>query len=207
MPEYLHDLIRAISAGGPVMAALALVSILLYKHTIGLFLFVRGVDIDTALEANGNGRADEPYRPASTPAAAAGVPRITARMRRHYGTRAHDPLRLQVKTYDETILQLKQLIRSRLKYANALLVAAPLLGLLGTVMGMLDTFHGMSLQLGSETARTVSDGISRALITTQTGLMIAIPALFLIHWIKRETQRRELDILERKMHLLSRIDT
>ena len=53
---------------------------------------------------------------------------------------------------------------------------APLLGLLGTVSGMITTFQLMTL-FGSGDASTVSAGISEALVTTELGLIVAIPAL------------------------------
>lgn len=55
---------------------------------------------------------------------------------------------------------------------------APLLGLLGTVTGMIDTFESMTLH-GAGKPELISGGISEALITTQLGLIVAIPALFL----------------------------
>ena len=53
---------------------------------------------------------------------------------------------------------------------------APLLGLLGTVSGMITTFKLMTL-FGSGDASAVSAGISEALVTTELGLVVAIPAL------------------------------
>ena len=86
-----------------------------------------------------------------------------------------------------------------MKFTHALIIAAPLLGLLGTVTGMLHSFHGLSLQAGHETARVVADGVSRALVTTQTGLTIAIPALFINQWIRRITQKQEQRLVDRRM--------
>jgi biopolymer transport protein ExbB len=53
---------------------------------------------------------------------------------------------------------------------------APLLGLLGTVSGMITTFKAMTL-FGAGDPSVVSGGISEALITTELGLVVAIPAL------------------------------
>ena len=53
---------------------------------------------------------------------------------------------------------------------------APLLGLLGTVSGMITTFKMMTI-FGTGDASTVSGGISIALITTELGLVVAIPSL------------------------------
>lgn len=54
---------------------------------------------------------------------------------------------------------------------------APLLGLLGTVSGMVETFHVIGFQ-GTGNSQALASGIQEALITTQTGLLIAIPGLF-----------------------------
>jgi biopolymer transport protein TolQ len=54
--------------------------------------------------------------------------------------------------------------------------AAPFIGLFGTVMGIMDAFHGLGTS-GAATLRTVAPGISAALITTAAGLFVAIPAL------------------------------
>lgn len=83
---------------------------------------------------------------------------------------------------------------------RALVVIAPLLGLLGTVSGMVDTFAslhesavhqgGMNVEAHLE-ERTVAGGISRALITTQLGLIVAIPGLILERLLARWARRRQ----------------
>jgi biopolymer transport protein ExbB len=70
-----------------------------------------------------------------------------------------------------------------LKFIQVAIAAAPLWGLLGTVTGMLTTFDGLSKGGGGEkTMNVVAGGISEALITTETGLMIALPG-YLLHYI------------------------
>jgi biopolymer transport protein ExbB len=67
---------------------------------------------------------------------------------------------------------------------------APLLGLLGTVTGMLTTFSALASGAGGEkTMDLVAGGISEALITTQTGLVIAVPGLFFQYHLARERER------------------
>lgn len=99
---------------------------------------------------------------------------------------------------------LRELVASQLKYAKVLIVAAPLLGLLGTVMGMLDTFKGISSESGRDTTQAVADGVKVALITTQTGLMIAILGLFLTQWIARIHRRKDLELVEVELDAISR---
>lgn len=60
---------------------------------------------------------------------------------------------------------------------SALTAAAPLLGLLGTVIGMVTTFDAVSSS-AERAGDEVAAGISQALITTQCGLVVAIPGLF-----------------------------
>jgi biopolymer transport protein ExbB len=71
-----------------------------------------------------------------------------------------------------------------LRFLFVLASSAPLIGLLGTVAGMLRTFDGLSMQ-DSYKMDLVAGGISQALVTTQAGLLIAIPAIALIHLLNR----------------------
>ncbi len=65
---------------------------------------------------------------------------------------------------------------------------APLLGLLGTVTGMIHTFEVIT-QVGTGDARLLAGGISEALITTEAGLLLAIPALLFHAWCVRRNRR------------------
>lgn len=65
--------------------------------------------------------------------------------------------------------------------------AAPLMGLLGTVTGMLATFGALASGSGGEkTMGLVAGGISEALVTTETGLIIALPGLFFQYLLSRK---------------------
>ncbi len=78
--------------------------------------------------------------------------------------------------------QLRQLQRG-LPALATVVSAAPLLGLLGTVLGMIKVFESVSLS-GAVRGEQLSAGIATALITTATGLVIAIPALFLHSYLE-----------------------
>jgi biopolymer transport protein ExbB len=68
--------------------------------------------------------------------------------------------------------------------------AAPLMGLLGTVTGMLATFGALASGSGGEkTMGLVAGGISEALVTTETGLIIALPGLFFQYQLSRQLER------------------
>ena len=76
-------------------------------------------------------------------------------------------------------------LNRRLRFLLVLATAAPLIGLLGTVGGMLRTFDGLSMQ-DNYKMDLVASGISEALVTTQAGLLVAIPALAFSHLLKRK---------------------
>jgi len=88
--------------------------------------------------------------------------------------------------FDEVRSAVIGLIDRRSRFLQMLVAAAPLLGLLGTVLGMLQTFYGIATSGGAETAGVVADGISEALVTTEAGLMIALPGLFAVMLIQRK---------------------
>jgi biopolymer transport protein ExbB len=70
--------------------------------------------------------------------------------------------------------------------------AAPLLGLLGTVTGMIHTFRLITV-FGTGDARMLSSGISEALITTEVGLIIAVPALLVHAFLSRRVRKTVAD--------------
>jgi biopolymer transport protein ExbB len=75
-------------------------------------------------------------------------------------------------------------------------VVAPLMGLLGTVTGMINTFEAMSL-FGTGDPKLMAGGISQALVTTVLGLIVAIPMAFL-HAIVNGRSRRLIQLLEER---------
>lgn len=80
----------------------------------------------------------------------------------------------------------QNLIDRRIRFVATLITVAPLAGLLGTVSGMLTTFTGLATIGMGRTIDIVAGGVSEALITTQTGLLIAIPATLILSMIRRQ---------------------
>ena len=70
---------------------------------------------------------------------------------------------------------------------GVLATVAPLLGLLGTVLGMIATFDIIAI-FGTGNAKAMAGGISQALITTQTGLLVAIPGLYMRSFLARRAE-------------------
>ena len=71
----------------------------------------------------------------------------------------------------------------------AMIAAAPLLGLLGTVTGMIRTFSHLADGTGGPLMGGLADGISEALIATAAGLSVAIPAVLMLYAAHRQLQQ------------------
>jgi len=82
-------------------------------------------------------------------------------------------------------------LRSQLRTLEVIGQIAPLLGLFGTVLGMIEAFRRME-EAGSRIDPSVlSGGIWQALLTTGIGLAVAIPAVLLHQWLERRTDAHE----------------
>jgi biopolymer transport protein ExbB len=95
---------------------------------------------------------------------------------------------------DEAILRETAPIESGLSFIKVLYVVAPLLGLLGTVVGMILTFQMITL-FGTGDPRMMAGGISMALVTTVEGLVVAIP-LTLLHSFLQGKAKSLIQLLE-----------
>jgi biopolymer transport protein ExbB len=95
---------------------------------------------------------------------------------------------------DEAILHETAPIETGLSFIRVLYVVAPLLGLLGTVVGMIATFQ-MITMFGTGDPRMMAGGISTALVTTVLGLVVAIP-LTLFHAFLQGKARALVQVLE-----------
>ena len=67
-------------------------------------------------------------------------------------------------------------LERRMTWLATIAAVSPFVGLFGTVMGIVDAFHGLGTA-GAATLRAVAPGISEALITTAAGLFVAVPAV------------------------------
>ncbi len=94
----------------------------------------------------------------------------------------------------EKILVVRPRLERFLPFIALTAAAAPLLGLLGTVTGMIKTFNLITI-FGTGDAKSLSSGISEALVTTELGLIVAIPAL-IIHGLLSRMARQKIGDME-----------
>lgn len=173
-----EQVLKIWQSGGWVMLPLFCLAILLYAQAFQLVLYVRRATLGDADEVHWRDWV-------RTPENAKGAVRNIVEY-----TRADLFSTEQIRNrFNEIRLSIVDLLDRRTKFVGMLVAAAPLLGLLGTVLGMLQTFFGLSTSGGAETAGVVAAGISEALVTTQTGLIIALPGLFLVMLIERRKHK------------------
>ena len=149
----MNDVWTLLQKGGPVMAPILILSLLLYQRCCRLLLFL-----------------------------------ISMRRRLGRGDAVSLGGILWVRRWQtdlpETYRQQKIVIR-------AMIAAAPLLGLLGTVMGMIETFDSLAKQAGERSMQGLAAGISQALITTETGLAVVIPAVLMLYYAHRQLRQSQ----------------
>ena len=172
----LEDYLRT---GGPLMIPLVIVSLMMWLLIIDRAVFFRRIqrrDMNSQSAREYVARNRQPdlrhYRGATAVLVAEFV-------RRRSGRRDLDRFVL-----DETVARLQRTLTHGLAAIGVLAAIAPLLGLLGTVSGMITTFDVLAV-FGTGNARAMAGGISEALITTQTGLLVAIPGLYMKGFLDR----------------------
>ena len=97
--------------------------------------------------------------------------------------------------YDEEAMKL----RARLNYLSMIVTLAPLLGLLGTISGMIESFNIFSIQAGQPLA--ITGGIGEALIATATGLCVSIFAL-IVHTYFAQKLDENLTTLDKTVNIV-----
>jgi biopolymer transport protein ExbB len=171
-----------LQTGGAVMLPLVLVSLamwLLIMDRVFFFrrLHCRNMSFRTAWEHIHTNRIPDPKQ--FSGAVALVVARFIAV---RSGDRNLDGFLL-----DETVTGIKRSLNDYLAVIGVLAAVAPLLGLLGTVTGMIATFDVLAV-FGTGNAKAMAGGISEALITTQTGLLVAIPGLYMKGFLDRRAR-------------------
>ena len=111
----------------------------------------------------------------------------------HQDNREVDTETLSLKLGEAILSEMPALTRS-INIIQVISVVAPLMGLLGTVIGMIETFQSITL-FGAGDPKTMASGISTALMTTVLGLCVAIPTT-LLHAIVSQRSRSIVHVLE-----------
>ena len=98
------------------------------------------------------------------------------------------------KLLDDTFYSYTKALSKYKSLVKTIVVVAPLIGLLGTVIGMIETFDSLaSMSLFSQSGG-IAGGISQALFTTQLGLVVAVPGLVIGRLLDKKAANMELDL-------------
>ncbi|MGD0112596.1 MAG: MotA/TolQ/ExbB proton channel family protein [Armatimonadota bacterium] len=176
------EVLTLLSKGGPVMVPLAVCSMLAVTVIVERYLVLRRADrggaeligaIRRALH-DGDGeealaRCEETGGPVATVLAA--------------GVRAYLTASPVSEAMEEQVLADQRVLNKRLAVLDTIVTLAPLLGLLGTVLGMISSFRIISVS-GTSHPAGITGGVAQALIATASGLAIAIFSLIGYNWCR-----------------------
>jgi len=90
---------------------------------------------------------------------------------------------------EQVLTTFKKVVRTRKKLLHSFIAVAPLLGLLGTVGGMIETFSSLQTSEMFKPSGGISEGISQALLTTQLGLIVSVPPLLLLKYLESKVDK------------------
>lgn len=172
----LEDYLRS---GGVVMVPLVLVSLLMWGMILYCLLTLKALHCRNVSREQAGEWVRSGSMPLSHGYCGVSTQLVTLFMRRRSGDAVLDGY-----VMDEAVLAVNNRLEHGLTMIGVLAAIAPLLGLLGTVLGMIGTFNTIAI-FGTGNARAMAGGISQALITTQTGLLIAIPGLYMRNFLQR----------------------
>jgi biopolymer transport protein ExbB len=180
-PIPTRSLLEMLIAGGPLMAPIALASFLMmlivFERTISLRRrrVVPRLFVDRFLLQLREGALDRSEALARCEEQSSHIARVFAAAVRKWGKPA---VEVEQAVLDEGE-RIGNLLRRNLRVINGVSTVSPLLGLLGTVWGMMQAFNVIAMSPAMGRAELLAGGISVALITTAAGLFVAIPALIL----------------------------
>ncbi|MCK9526668.1 MAG: MotA/TolQ/ExbB proton channel family protein [Limnochordia bacterium] len=200
-------MLRIFELGGPVMIPLLLCSV--FSVAIGIerlwYLLRLRIDTDDLLEdiklSLGQGKVLEAMQIAKK--ARGPVASVFAAGIAHYDQR-RDEIKehMSVVGHDEI-----HKMERRLGTLDLIVTISPLLGILGTVTGIIGSFNVMGAMEGITQASALSIGIAEALITTAAGLIVAVPTMALSAYLGTIVTNQVADMNKKSTELLNVLDT
>jgi biopolymer transport protein ExbB len=115
------------------------------------------------------------------------LPRLTAESLQVWRARGEHTSWLARQVRKTLISRLNAGMSANVQVLRVLIPMSPLLGLLGTVSGMLNVFDSMAAR-GSADARSMANGVSEAMICTLTGLAVSISGIYPVFYFKRKVR-------------------
>jgi biopolymer transport protein ExbB len=176
---FIDKILHTWQLGGWTMIPLALLSCLIYSSALRLVVYFKQRDWRSVSEESWRFWVHHPEKGEGE----------VGEIIRYSQDESETVADVQNRFAEVTSSKLPPLDR-RLSTLNLLISAAPLVGLLGTVFGMLMTFKALALG-GGEMTEAMASGISMALFPPEVGLCVALPGMALVFWIRRQRQEYE----------------
>ncbi|MBX3744601.1 MAG: MotA/TolQ/ExbB proton channel family protein [Verrucomicrobiae bacterium] len=180
-------LVEHVKKGGPVMVPILALGLFAVGMFGGKWFQLARVRIATPLDLQGILASLKAGNRDQAMAKARGVAGPVGRMIERAIGHVDEPKEYIEEVMYEEMLQTKPRMEKWLPFIALSAAAAPLLGLLGTVTGMINTFNMITV-FGTGDPKTLAGGISEALITTEFGLIVAIPSLLLHSVLSRKVK-------------------
>lgn len=181
--EYGYTIMDYLSAGGAVMVPLIVLSLVMWLLIINRSLYFRRLNAGRLTPAGALDHISKQRQPDVKRYRGAIALLVREFLERSTGRR-----KLDRHILDETVMAVTRSLDRHLAIIGVLAAIAPLLGLLGTVLGMITTFDVLAVY-GTGNAKAMAGGISAALITTQTGLLVAIPGMYMKNFLVRRAEK------------------
>lgn len=201
--EFIQQAFHLFQKGGLVMYPLALCSLLVAAIVVERYLYFRTETSDTStlFSALSPALAKGDWQQAlaicrETKGCAATVAKAA------FERGSHDLLVIE-KTVEGAASLMAAKLRERLEYLDFIVTLAPLLGLLGTVIGMIQSFSVLDQREGQPFA--ITGGVGEALVATAAGLCVAVFALVAHAYFARQLDRLVTDMEETSYYLVNTV--
>jgi biopolymer transport protein ExbB len=210
--QMMEALTRYLSVGGPVVWILLAMSLLLLTILIvkiwqfyrsGLFSVMARKRADLVVNQWQAGDADKAMQIASEGRDLHNRTLLHAIKHLSSGTLTGKALQSEIIRMSSTYLAH---LRSHLHSIELIAGLAPLLGLLGTVLGMIEAFQAMEAAGKQVEPSILSGGIWKALLTTAVGLIVAVPAIVIHNWLERRCERFADSLNDRVGRIMTKAD-
>ena len=208
LAEVLGAVAAALERGGPAMWAIGALSVV----TVATILW-KLADLARAGAFRGGARtraAAERWQAGDAAGAAAmlrGARTARARLATAAMAAAGDPTLDQAAAEAETARAARAILseaRTGLRLLDLVTTAAPLLGLLGTVLGMIEAFRALEESGARADAAALAGGIWEALLTTASGMAVALPAAVALAWFEGVIEAMRHDMEDAATRILLR---
>src|SRR3954465_1778119 len=207
VPQHSQTVLETLLKAGPVMIPMFLLSIFFVALVVVYFLTIRrGAVVSSGYMATADAllrKRDYLGLLAVSNRHGEAIARVVQKML-DFTTKNPNADLSQVREIAETEgTRVASSLNNRVTYLADIGMIAPMLGLLGTVIGIIRSFGALGADLGSARYVLLSKGISEALVNTCAGLAIGIPAMMFYAIFRGRVQRRVCDLESAVTHVLA----